>query len=131
MTNILPLPYSRTLYFGVVGNRDYIKKYGEKRPFWEYLDQQPDGWLTSLTYRRKDLPEGKPMIYDCGAWSYKDHEIPPVDSKQVASDYADHAPCGSMVIAPITCSSTVVMWNFEENGTLIRRDYFLMIAHRT
>lgn len=88
------------LYFGVVGNRDYIKRHGEKRPFWEYLDEQPDGWLTSLTYRRKDLPEGKPMIYDCGAWSYKDEEIPPVNSEQVSADYAAHAPKGSMVIAP-------------------------------
>lgn len=87
-------------YYGVVGNRDYIKRYGEKRPFWEYLDEQPDGWLTSLTYRRKDLPEGKPMIYDCGAWSYKDEEIPPVNSEQVAAAYAEHAPEGSMVIAP-------------------------------
>lgn len=89
-----------TLYFGVVGNRDYIKRYGEKRPFWEYLDEQPDGWLTSLTYRRKDLPVGNPMIYDCGAWSYKDTEIPPVNSEQVAALYAEHAPDGSMVIAP-------------------------------
>lgn len=88
------------LYFGVVGNRDYIKRHGEKRPFWEYLDEQPDGWLTSLTYRRKDLPVGKPMIYDCGAWSYKDAEIPPVNSEQVAAAYAEHAPEGSMVIAP-------------------------------
>lgn len=96
----LPPPPPNTLYFGVVGNRDYIKRHGEKRPFWEYLDKQPDGWLTSLTYRRKDLPEGKPMIYDCGAWSYKDEEIPPVNSEQVAADYAAHAPDGSMVIAP-------------------------------
>jgi hypothetical protein len=88
------------MYFGVVGNRDYIKRHGERRPFWEYLDQQPDGWLTSLVYRRKDLPEGKPMIYDCGAWSYKDSEIPPVTSEQVAVAYAEHAPEGSMVIAP-------------------------------
>jgi len=43
---------------------------------------------------------GKPMIYDCGAWSYKDTEIPPVNSEQVAALYAEHAPDGSMVIAP-------------------------------
>jgi len=91
---------SATMYFGVVGNRDYIKLQGEKRPFWEFLDEQPSGWLTSLTYRRKDLPTGKPMIYDCGAWSYKDDEIPPVNSEQVAALYAAHAPAGSMVIAP-------------------------------
>ena len=111
---------SSPLYFGVVGNRDYIKRHGVKRPFWEYLDEQPDGWLTSLTYRRKDLPQGKPMIYDCGAWSYKDAEIPPVDSEQVAALYAEHAPDGSMVIAPdhmlIEGSDTEYrrQWNAEQ-----------------
>ena len=91
---------TKTLYFGVVGSRDYIRQGGEKRPFWEYLDEQPGGWLTSLAYRRKDLPANKPTIYDCGAWSYKDSEIPPVNSKQVAAAYAEYAPDGSMVIAP-------------------------------
>ena len=66
-----------TLYFSVIGNRDYIKLKGEKLPYWHFLDEQPAGWLTSLTYKRKGLPTGKPMIYDCGAWSYKDKEIPP------------------------------------------------------
>ena len=90
----------RTRYFGVVGDRDYIRKGGERIPFWEYLDEQPDGWLTSLAYRRKDLPTDKPMIYDCGAWSYRDAEIPPVNSRQVAAAYSEYAPDGSMVIAP-------------------------------
>jgi len=97
--NSNPFP-SSTLYFGVIGKRDYIRCNGEKRPFWEYLDEQPDGWLTSLVYRRKDLPVGKPTIYDCGAWSYRDAEIPPVNSRQVAEAYAEYAPEGSMVIAP-------------------------------
>jgi hypothetical protein len=116
----------KTQYFGVVGNRDYIKRHGEKRPFWEYLDEQPDGWLTSLTYRRKDLPHGKPMIYDCGAWSYKDAEIPPVNSEQVAAAYAEHAPSGSMVIAPdhMLIEGTDVeyrrKWNSEQAELFLR-----------
>jgi len=116
----------KTKYFGVVGNRDYIKRRGEKRPFWEYLDEQPDGWLTSLTYRRKDLPHGKPMIYDCGAWSYKDAEIPPVNSEQVAAAYAEHAPVGSMVIAPdhMLIEGTDVeyrrKWNSEQAELFLR-----------
>jgi hypothetical protein len=116
----------KTQYFGVVGNRDYIKRHGEKRPFWEYLDEQPDGWLTSLTYRRKDLPHGKPMIYDCGAWSYKDAEIPPVNSEQVAATYAEHAPPGSMVIAPdhMLIEGTDVeyrrKWNSEQAELFLR-----------
>lgn len=89
-----------TKYFGVIGNRDYIKIDGEKRPFWEFLDAQPDGWLTSLTYKRKDLPTGKPMIFDCGAWSYKLAEIPPICAASAVDKYLEYAPEGSMLIAP-------------------------------
>lgn len=71
-----------TAYFGVIGNRDYIKIKGERRPFWEFLDTQPAGWLCSLAYapsgtsrgrQRIDVPDA-PMIWDCGAWSYKAEE---------------------------------------------------------
>lgn len=93
-------------YYGVIGNRDYIKKHGEKRPFWEYLNVQPDGWLSSLVYKREDLPESvNPMIWDCGAWSYKNQEKPMLGSKALTPDYALslyalYAVKGSMVIAP-------------------------------
>lgn len=89
-----------TKYFGVIGNRDYIKMDGEKRPFWEFLDEQPDGWLTSLTYKRKDLPTGKPMIFDCGAWSYKNEEIPPICADSAIDQYLEYALPGAMLIAP-------------------------------
>ena len=89
-----------TNYYGVIGNRDHIKIAGEKRPFWEFLDVHPDGWLTSLAYRREDLPKDRPMIYDCGAWSYKDEETPPMNSTEIAEAYKAYAPVGSMVIAP-------------------------------
>jgi hypothetical protein len=62
-------------YYGVIGNRDYIKYRGEKRPYWEFLDFQPDGYLSSIVYARKDCPD-LPMIWDCGAWSYKNERTP-------------------------------------------------------
>jgi hypothetical protein len=89
-----------TAYFGVIGNRDYIKYRGEKRPFWEFLDEQPDGWLTSLVYHRKDLPEGSKFIFDCGAWSYRLEEEPEVDAQSALDQYQETAPLGSILIAP-------------------------------
>lgn len=65
-------------YYGVIGNRDYIQYRGERRPFWEFLDHQPDGWLTSLVYMREDLPQDKRMMFDCGAWSYRNEEQPKI-----------------------------------------------------
>lgn len=93
------------MYFGVIGNRDHIKRNKGtesqvKIPFWEYLDEQPDGWLTSITYKRDDLPECSRMIYDCGAWSYKNDEIPPIDAVSASEFYAKHAPDNCMCISP-------------------------------
>jgi hypothetical protein len=87
-------------YYGVIGNRDYIKLHGEKRPFWEFLDEQPDGWLSSLVYKRRDLPVGKPMIWDCGAWSYRLKDEPDYTPQQCADLYREYAPAGSTCIAP-------------------------------
>ena len=90
----------KSQYFGVIGNRDYIKLRGERRPFWEFLDTQPDGWLSSIIYKRKDLPQGKPMIWDCGAWSYRDKDVPDYSPAECVALYSECAPPGSMVIAP-------------------------------
>lgn len=87
-------------YYGVIGNRDHIKIRGEKRPYWEFLDEQPDGWLSSLTYKRHDLPKDNPMILDCGAWSYKHKDVPPVDAESVIPEYLELVPPGSILIAP-------------------------------
>lgn len=89
-----------TTYFGVIGNRDYIKLRGDKRPFWEFLDEQPGGWLSSLVYKRRDVPAGKRMIWDCGAWSYRLKDEPDYTPQQCADLYREYAPAGSMVIAP-------------------------------
>lgn len=97
-------------YFGVIGNRDHIK-IGKgtdemvKRPFWEFLDAQPCGWLTSLAYKRDDVPEGLPRIWDCGAWSYKLETIPKlgstlIDAESALELYLSYAVAGDFVVAP-------------------------------
>jgi hypothetical protein len=91
-------------YFAAITNRDYIKIDGERRPFWEFLDEQPPGWLTSLAYKRKDLPGGKRVI-DCGAWSYREHDVPRFGKELVTPEWAlrqyeEYARPGDFVIAP-------------------------------
>ena len=96
----------KTKYFGVIGNRDYIKILGKKRPFWEFLDRQPCGWLTSLVYRRKDYPMDRgQMIWDCGAWSYRMSDVPKIGKDKVTpewvlQEYRENAWPGDMLIAP-------------------------------
>jgi hypothetical protein len=95
-----------TKYYGVIGNRDHIKYKGEKRPFWEFLDIQPDGFLSSLAYL--PVPFGLPdlpMIGDCGAWSYK-NEIQPKLRKNIVTpewtleQYKQYFKSGDLVVAP-------------------------------
>jgi len=100
-----------TKYFGVIGNRDHIKinkgsDSEEKRPFWEFLDVQPDGWLTSLAYKRDNYPPNRgKMIWDCGAWSYKNEIIPKLGKNLVTPDwvigeYLQYAKKGDFLVAP-------------------------------
>jgi hypothetical protein len=93
-----------SLYIGVIGNRDYIKYQGKRRPFWEFLDRQPDGWLCSLAYKREDVPIGL-TVWDCGAWSYKDLETPRLGRDEVTpawavGQYSKLARPGDFVVAP-------------------------------
>lgn len=94
-----------SLYFGVIGNRDYIKYRGRRLPFWEFLDHQPDGWLCSLAYRRGDVPDHTTRIWDCGAWSYRDMDIPSLNGAVVTpawawEQYLKLARPGDFVVAP-------------------------------
>jgi hypothetical protein len=77
-----------TDYYGVVGNRDYIKLQGQRLPFWHFLDRHPTGWLCSLAYQRDDVPTDRPRIWDCGAWSYKALEIPRLGRAEVTPAWA-------------------------------------------
>lgn len=95
-----------TKYYGVIGNRDHIKIDGEKRPFWEFLDRQPDGFLSSLAYMPIPfgMPEG-PKIADCGAWSYKAESIPKLGKNLVTpewtiQEYQKYFSPGDLVVAP-------------------------------
>lgn len=119
-----------SIYYGVIGNRDHIKKNKgtpaeEKRPFWEYLDEHPEGWLTSIAYKRDDLPETLNLIYDCGAWSYKHKDAPPLDADGASTFYNDHAPVGTKCVAPdhMLIPGTDVDsrrdWNYEQASKFI------------
>jgi hypothetical protein len=94
-----------TTYFGVVGNRDYIKLHGERLPFWAFLDTPPDGWLCSLAYVREDVPTDRQRLWDCGAWSYKDLDEPKIKRDLVTAQwafeqYSKLGKANDLVVAP-------------------------------
>lgn len=94
-----------TSFYGVIGNRDFIKLQGQKRPFWEFLDVAPAGWLCSLAYGRSDVPCDRPRVWDCGAWSYKALDVPRLGRNEVTPEWAFAqyqllAQAGDCCIAP-------------------------------
>jgi hypothetical protein len=94
-----------TQYLGVIGRREYFELDGIRRPYWEFLDRQPDGWLTSLLrvakeHTRADNPPHGRMVWDCGAWNYRKKEVPTFDARQALDRYLRVANPGSTLIAP-------------------------------
>lgn len=95
-----------TKYFGVVGKRDYITIQGERIPFWEFLDGRPDGWMTSLSYHREDVPTDGIQMWDCGAWSYRKKTTDyikkekGISAKWAIREYEKYAKKGAFVVAP-------------------------------
>lgn len=94
-----------TEFFAVVTGRDYIKINGKQVPFWDLLDSQPDGWLTSIANIRRGIPQSKVRIVDCGAWTYRKDDVPqikktPIDSHSVFDFYDGVARPSDFVVAP-------------------------------
>tara|TARA_R100000808_G_scaffold260_6_gene1585 strand:- start:15 stop:986 length:972 start_codon:yes stop_codon:yes gene_type:complete len=90
----------RTKFFPVtahnVWDKGSIKKTGIQ---WHELVDEVDGWLNSLHYHR-EIPEEQFVLYDCGGWTYREMEIPPIDSKSISVTYKEKCNAGSFVIAP-------------------------------
>lgn len=94
-----------SLYFAAITGRDFIKHKGKKIPFWNLLDNPPDGWLTSLTNIKSDIPKSSMRMFDCGAWTYRDEDTPVLKGKEVSpesayAEYMRYSTEGDFLIAP-------------------------------
>jgi tRNA-guanine family transglycosylase len=84
----------------VLGNRDYLKVDGEKRPIWEFVEGW-DHWLTSLVYLKNvRRPPGGRFILDCGAWSYKAEATPRWSPVECVERYLTFAQPGDILASP-------------------------------
>ena len=90
-------------FFSVCTRFDHIRIEGIKRPIWEFIPQylQPDGWLISLNYLDKPQKHPPtPVIWDCGAWSYRNRPYPDYDPQMALKIYDQVAQQGDIVVAP-------------------------------
>jgi hypothetical protein len=90
----------RTKFFPVACHNVWDKTCEEKTGVnWYDLIDETDGVLNSLHYYR-EIPEDIFVLYDCGGWTYREMEIPPIDSKSISEEYKKKCNPNSMVIAP-------------------------------
>jgi len=90
-----------TLFYPVITSRDYLKSENKKCYLWELLDNQPKGFLTALgRSTNRVIPQSYHVIYDCGAWSYRNNESPPIDAQKAIVQYDSIAKQGDIVAAP-------------------------------
>ena len=92
-------------YLMAITNREIIKIRGERKPFWDFLDEEPAGWLSSLAYPPHASMPGGPRILDCGAWSYRGTDEPKLGKSLVTpawalEQYLVRARPGDFVVAP-------------------------------
>lgn len=66
-------------YAAVVTGQDIINFAGDKIPFWELLDQPPELFLMSIAYYNGVIPKNTRIIFDCGAWTYKENRFPVIN----------------------------------------------------
>lgn len=90
----------RTKFFPVACHNVWDKICEEKTGInWYDLIDETDGVLNSLHYYR-EIPNDISVLYDCGGWTYREMEIPPIDSKSISEEYRKKCNPNSMVIAP-------------------------------
>lgn len=95
-----------TRYFAAITGRDYIKTdSGDKIPFWDLLDHQPGGWLTSIANIKNGIPKNTSRMFDCGAWTYRKEDYPvlktiPVTPGFAYQEYLKECVDGDLLIAP-------------------------------
>lgn len=94
-------------FYCVLSNRDFlkVKKDGHetKVPIWRFIDGQ-ENWLTSLVYIKPGAWQTDPVpghrFLDCGAWSYKNDEVPKWSVDECIEMYNQYANMGDIITSP-------------------------------
>lgn len=90
------------IFYPVITNRDYLKdNNGTVHYMWEFLDKDPYGFLSAANKTvNKNIPAEYNGFYDCGAWGYRNQDIPPITAESISLIYNAIARKGDIVTAP-------------------------------
>ncbi|MBW4685625.1 MAG: hypothetical protein KME40_11135 [Komarekiella atlantica HA4396-MV6] len=91
-------------FYPVLGKSDFVRSKGKKIPIWQLLEYQPVGWLYSLAIKAEIVPDS-PIIHDCGAFNYRDQDIPTLNGKYVDAHWSIHryrerSKVGNIIVCP-------------------------------
>lgn len=91
-------------FYPVLGKSDFVRSKGKKIPIWQLLEYQPLGWLYSLAIKAEIVPDS-PIIHDCGAFNYRDQDIPTLNGKYVDAHWSIHryrerSKVGDIIVCP-------------------------------
>ncbi|RAM50020.1 MAG: hypothetical protein C6Y22_19725 [Hapalosiphonaceae cyanobacterium JJU2] len=91
-------------FYPVLGKSDFVKINDKKIPIWDLLECQPSGWLYSLATKAQVIPDS-PIIHDCGAFNYRDKDIPTLNGKYVDAywtihRYKERSKVGDIIVSP-------------------------------
>jgi len=91
-------------FYPVLGKSDFVRSKGKKIPIWQLLEYQPIGWLYSLAIKAEIVPDS-PIIHDCGAFNYRDQDIPTLNGKYVDAHWSIHryrerSKVGDIIVCP-------------------------------
>lgn len=90
--------------YPVLGKSDFVRSKGKKIPIWQLLEYQPVGWVYSLAIKAEIVPDS-PIIHDCGAFNYRDQDIPTLNGKYVDAHWSIHryrerSKVGDIIVCP-------------------------------
>ncbi|MEH1791448.1 DUF6884 domain-containing protein [Nostoc sp.] len=91
-------------FYPVLGKSDFVRSKGKKIPIWQLLEYQPVGWLYSLAIKAEIVPDS-PIIHDCGAFNYRDQDIPTLNGKYIDAHWSIHryrerSKVGDIIVCP-------------------------------
>lgn len=88
-------------YCSITGQNYLATKGGGREPIWHFIEGQRH-YLISLAFWKAsyERPDDSHVLWDCGAWTYRNAIIPPWSAEQTAEMYSTLALPGDFITSP-------------------------------
>lgn len=100
-------------FFAVLGKSDTLSIAGNKQGIWEFIEpqNQPDGWLISLSNKPTLFPDSVPIFWDCSAIRYSHLNFPQI---------------GNSLVTPLFCINQYLSFKAKAGDFITCPDHILL-----